>query len=167
MTFDEYQALALRTEAPHNDLTCAALGLAGESAELFRACIGVVIFAGNFADLTKKHTHHGHELDRTKAAKELGDALWYLALAAKRLGLTLDEVAGLNIAKLKERYPAGWDAERSKLHVEAPALVIDREAFLAQCAPTDTSIDQVLADCCPVCLCSPCAGGSACEAAQR
>lgn len=102
MTLDEYQRLALRTKAPHNTLECAALGLAGES--------------GEFADLIKKHVYHSHPLDRLKAAKEIGDVLWYCALAADVLGITLDDVAQMNVDKLAKRYPEGFSVERSKTH---------------------------------------------------
>lgn len=90
----------MRTDAPHSDLACAALGLTGE--------------AGEFADLIKKVAYHGHALDKVKAAKELGDVLWYLALAANRLGFGLDAIGAMNIAKLRERYPEGFTVEASK-----------------------------------------------------
>ena len=43
-------------------------------------------------------------------ADELGDVLWYLAVAAKAAGLTLDEVAAKNVDKLRARYPEGFKA---------------------------------------------------------
>lgn len=113
-SLNEYSVAALRTRAPHNDLTCAALGLAGESSELMRACTGAMVFAGQFADGVKKHTHHKHDLDKLKAAKEIGDVMWYCALAADQLGMTLEEVCQLNITKLAIRFPDGFTVERSK-----------------------------------------------------
>ncbi len=99
MTFYEYEKEAMRTMG-RTDLSCAALGLCGE--------------AGEFADLVKKHVYHGHEFGYVNAAKELGDILWYLALAAKELGLGLDQIATMNVAKLKARYPNGFTTEASK-----------------------------------------------------
>lgn len=81
-------------------LLIAALGLAGE--------------AGEFADEVKKRAGHGHDLDRAKLIKELGDALWYVAECASALGLTLECVAQYNLAKLRERYPQGFSSEASK-----------------------------------------------------
>lgn len=40
---------------------------------------------------------------RDKARGELGDLLWYLAMSADVLGLTLEEVAAYNLSKLQRR----------------------------------------------------------------
>lgn len=69
--------------------------------------------AGEAMELLKKHKWQGHELDEVHLAKELGDVLYYVAVAAAGLGLTLDEIMLLNIAKRKERYPDTFKAERS------------------------------------------------------
>ena len=45
--------------------------------------------------------------------KELGDALWFLAEIATAMGVTLDEIAAMNISKLMKRYPDGFSEERS------------------------------------------------------
>lgn len=98
LTLQRYEALAARTVGDSN-LAVLALGMCGES--------------GEFADLVKKHIGHGHELDRAKALKECGDTLWYVAMAARQLGSSLEEVAIGNIRKLEERYPNGFSSERS------------------------------------------------------
>lgn len=98
-----YQAQAMRTagEFSHEDyLLNAALGLCGESGEV--------------ADLIKKYRFQGHELDTAKLIKELGDVQWYIALAASALGVSLSEIMMRNIEKLRERYPDGFDPERSR-----------------------------------------------------
>lgn len=103
MHADEYQTLALRTEAPGRSprerLLNAALGLCGE--------------AGEFADTLKKAEFHGHTLDSAELRKELGDVLWYAALACDALGIGMGEVMAQNIAKLRQRYPQGFSSERS------------------------------------------------------
>lgn len=96
---DHYQQLACRTMGDAS-LAVLALGVAGE--------------AGEVADIVKKVVGHGHELDRDKLRKELGDVLWYVATLSRALELDLSDVAGANIEKLLARYPDGFSAERSR-----------------------------------------------------
>lgn len=103
MDLNEYQQLALRTArdlTPDDRLLNAALGLAGE--------------AGEFADSVKKIRFHGHALDQSELIKEVGDLLWYAALAANALGVPLSEVAERNITKLRQRYPEGFSEQASR-----------------------------------------------------
>jgi NTP pyrophosphatase (non-canonical NTP hydrolase) len=97
---NNYQQLADRT-AKHGDfnfdLMHAALGLTGE--------------AGEFADCIKKHLVYGKELDRVNAKEELGDLLWFVALAATTLGVDLQTLAEENIEKLSKRYPEKYSDE--------------------------------------------------------
>lgn len=75
--------------------------------------LGMCGEAGECSDLFKKHRFQGHELDCEKQAEEVGDVLWYIAETASGLGLSLEEIATRNIAKLRARYPEGFDPERS------------------------------------------------------
>jgi NTP pyrophosphatase (non-canonical NTP hydrolase) len=104
MNLDEYQRLALRTAGHREDvqrvLTYTALGLTGESGEV--------------AETIKKTFYHGHPLDKEALSKELGDVLWYLAVMADGLGLSLEQIAAENIKKLRARYPEGFSEERSR-----------------------------------------------------
>ena len=87
--------------------TMGGLGIAGE--------------AGEVADLAKKQVFHAHPWNTDvadKLEKELGDVLWYVAATADSIGVTLDEVATMNVEKLRARYPAGFDPERSKNRVD-------------------------------------------------
>ena len=103
MTINEYQKLAMTTLNP-------ALG---KKDVLINGVMGLCGEAGEAIDLVKKHLAQGHELDREKLIKELGDVAWYLAEAATALDVPLEEVLQANIEKLKKRYPEGFDAERS------------------------------------------------------
>jgi len=100
---NEYQRLAQRTcnmtDSPEAKIENGVLGMCGE--------------AGECADLLKKHRHQKHDFDRDKLLEEVGDVLWYVAETAAGLGATLEEVAQRNIDKLKERYPKGFDPQRS------------------------------------------------------
>ena len=103
MTINEYQALAMTTLNPElskkDVLINGVMGLCGESGEAI--------------DIVKKHLHQGHELDKEKLAKELGDIAWYLAETAWALDIPLEEILQGNIDKLKKRFPEGFSTERS------------------------------------------------------
>lgn len=95
------------------DATRTANGLTFDDA-LVMAGLGAAGEAGEVADLVKKYRFHGHELDRDAIVEELGDVLWYVAIVADILGVKLSDVADRNVAKLRARYPEGFDEERSR-----------------------------------------------------
>ena len=103
MTINEYQKLAMTTLNPElskkDVLINGVMGLCGESGEAI--------------DIVKKWLAQGHELDKEKLAKELGDIAWYLAETAYALEISLEDILQANIDKLKKRYPEGFDSERS------------------------------------------------------
>lgn len=103
MDANEYQRLAMTTLNPALEkkdvLINSVMGLCGE--------------AGEAIDLVKKWLAQGHELDRARLAKELGDVAWYLAEAATALDLPLGDILQGNLDKLRTRYPEGFDARRS------------------------------------------------------
>ncbi|WP_088811060.1 MULTISPECIES: nucleoside triphosphate pyrophosphohydrolase family protein [Listeria] len=104
MNFNEYQEKASRTAAHHEQaLTNYGLGIAGE--------------AGEVTEIIKKYAFHGHDLDKEKLTKELGDVLWYVSQIAKWADIQMEDVAHANIDKLQRRYPNGFDRERSKLNI--------------------------------------------------
>lgn len=105
MTFLEYQNLALKT-ANHSALNISSQGL-------LNSALGLCGESGEFADIIKKNTFQGHPIDKEKLIKELGDILWYISLASHSLGVSLESIAEGNIAKLKVRYPEGFDEDRS------------------------------------------------------
>lgn len=100
MTFDEYQKQALTTahvDPQHKgtlmEPTIWAMGIAGEASEVLEKWKKVVAYKeGKMTD---------EDLQLFK--KELGDVVWYIALMADYLGLTLEEVMQLNVNKLKDR----------------------------------------------------------------
>lgn len=58
-------------------------------------------------------TYQGHELHSSHVKKELGDLLWFIAEYCTACGWQLEDVAQMNIDKLRARYPEGFDTERS------------------------------------------------------
>ena len=85
-----------------------------EQEVLLNALMGLCGESGEAIDLMKKHLYQGHDLDREKLIKELGDVAWYLAEAATGLGIDLSEVLQGNLDKLHARYPDGFDTWRSQ-----------------------------------------------------
>lgn len=108
MTINEYQKLAMTTLNPElskrDVLLNSVMGLCGES--------------GESIDLVKKHLMQGHDFDKEKFAKELGDVAWYLAEAATAINMDLETILQMNIDKLKKRYPEGFDSEKSKVRTD-------------------------------------------------
>lgn len=90
---------------------------------LIHAAMGMVTEAGEFVDMLKKHLFYGKPLDLVNLGEEIGDSLWYSALAVDILQTTLDEVMTVNIDKLKARYPEKF----SEFHAENRDLETERK----------------------------------------
>lgn len=103
MHLNYYQALAARTINPEHskeDMLIHSLhGLAAEVGEVH----------GLFQKMMQ-----GHPLSYEHFQKELGDCLWMIAEACTACGYTLEEIAQMNIDKLKARYPEGFQPEKSQ-----------------------------------------------------
>ncbi len=103
MTFNEYQKLSKRTAiypSKGKNFVYATLGLVGEAGEIAEKVKKVFRDNGGIMDDERKQI----------IKKELGDVLWYMAQLSTELGLSLDEVAQMNVDKLLSRM------KRGKLH---------------------------------------------------
>lgn len=103
MTINEYQREALRTES----------GMSKDYPRILNGLMGLNGEAGEAIDLLKKHFFQGHPLDADHLAKELGDIAWYLAISADAIGYGLEAILQMNVDKLRNRYPNGFDSEHS------------------------------------------------------
>ena len=110
MTVNEYQVEALRTASGMGDDVPIMLTGAG----ILNGVMGLAGEAGECVDLLKKSLFQGHPLDKEHLAKELGDVAWYLAVSAYGIGYDLETIFQMNVDKLRQRYPDGFDPERSK-----------------------------------------------------
>lgn len=100
MDFNTYQEKALQTAIYPMPIIYPALALNGESGEIAEKVKKVLRDKnGIFDDKSKK-----------EIAKEIGDVLWYCVALSKDLGFSFDDIALMNLDKLKSR------KDRDKLH---------------------------------------------------
>lgn len=107
MTVNEYQEAALATAVYPEQFRVIypALGMngeAGEVADKVKKIIRDTVFSvDDYGAIVLSHDN------RIELAKEIGDVLWYCAILANDLGMKLDDVAQMNINKLKSRQERG------------------------------------------------------------
>ena len=122
MNGNEYQKLAMVTNdgkcttrlidavgkfgLPFNDFCC-------DIGDVINACLGLAGEAGEVNDMVKKWIFHEKPLDEEHLKKECGDVLWYCALLCHAFDWNLDEIMQMNIDKLKNRYPKGFDINKA------------------------------------------------------
>lgn len=100
MNFEEYQQQARNTAkypVIGHSVIYPTLGLTSEAGEV----------AGKIKKIFRDKGGIFGEADRAALEAELGDVLWYLAQVATELQMSLDEIAGNNIAKLLDRQARG------------------------------------------------------------
>lgn len=116
-----YQKSALRTNGP--DYEGAAGRVTGGignrdwgtvEMDLLHASMGLVTEAGEFQDMLKKHVFYGKPLDKINLKEEIGDLLWYCAIALEALDTDFQAVMQTNIDKLKARYPEKFTEEKAE-----------------------------------------------------
>lgn len=121
MTLDQYQGLAERTAIYPGAGSYIGLmyvtgklnGEAGEVAEVVFKGLrdDGIVYDSHVAEANPAWTQDAvtvslgwmSEERRIKLKKELGDVLWYVAMAARELGYTLGEIAEGNVVKLAAR----------------------------------------------------------------
>ena len=87
-----------------------------EPSRLLTAGIGLSGEVGEFNEIIKKCLFQGKELDEDTVAhlkSELGDIMWYIAQGCLALNTDIEELIDINTAKLKDRYPGGFEEFRS------------------------------------------------------
>ena len=104
LEFDDYQKKAKKYDQFEEVISPKEAGF-------IEKVLGLTGEAGETADKIKKiiRDKNGEisEEDRKEVAKELGDVLWYIAAISRNLGVSLSEVAEMNLEKLESRYQRG------------------------------------------------------------
>lgn len=115
MNLIDYQIAALRTEKP---LATAAL-------RSMHAALGLTTEVGEYTTEVKRAVIYEKPLDdarRAHMAEELGDIMWYMAIAADALGLQLADICADNIAKLQARFPEAYSNEAAEARADKGGL---------------------------------------------
>lgn len=100
MKINDYQQKALATAIYPSSckILYPCLGLAGETGEVLEKVKKV---------LRDKNGDFSEENFKKEITKELGDVLWYISNLASDLGVSLEEIANVNVAKLESRLSRG------------------------------------------------------------
>lgn len=97
LRFDEYQKQAYSTNLVKDDkllgLMQNVLGISDEAGEVL----------GKFKKWIRDQDADFSKLDTEAITKEMGDVLWYLAVVAEDMGVSLDDIAQENLKKLASR----------------------------------------------------------------
>lgn len=94
MKLNEYQDKAMSYRLPTANETYAVMGLVGE--------------VGEFYSILAKEARDGVKAETAEnLMKELGDILWFVAAISHDFGLSLNELAKLNLEKLEGRKNRG------------------------------------------------------------
>ena len=103
LTMNDYQADTAATAIYKWKVVYPALGLASEAGEVCDKIKKLIrdhgIDQGGLEDLK--------DAQRVAIASELGDCLWYISALSRDLGISLNEVAHMNLEKLKSRQERG------------------------------------------------------------
>ena len=81
--------------------------------DLLHAALGMQTEAAEFSDMLKKAIFYGKTIDQVNLKEEIGDMLWYAALALRALNSDFESVMERNIDKLKSRYPLKFTEENA------------------------------------------------------
>jgi NTP pyrophosphatase (non-canonical NTP hydrolase) len=76
------------------------------------ALFGLSSEVGEVMGLHQK-VHQGHRLDENALRLEIGDVLWFIAELCDVYGWSMEDIARLNIQKLRNRYHDEFTVEES------------------------------------------------------
>lgn len=84
--------------------------------DLLHAAIGVSGEGGELLDAIKKSWVYNQPIEGKidNIIEELGDALFYIQMAANYLGISLEHLIDSNMQKLTKRYPTGYSDQAAK-----------------------------------------------------
>ena len=102
---------------------------------LQHALWGISSEPGEVNDMFKKHLIYGAPFDRVNVVEEMGDTLWYVAIALDAIGISFETAFACNIAKLLVRYGGKFEKGRALVRDKAKEraameMIINGEAVM-------------------------------------
>ena len=81
--------------------------------EIQNAVLGIAGESGELVDCVKKYLYHGHDIDVIHVMLELGDILYYICWLCLQFDIDFSEIMFANMEKLENRYPDGFEVDKS------------------------------------------------------
>lgn len=98
--------------------------------DLYHATLGIASEVGELAEALLYSLLNGKSLDDVNVREEIGDKLWYIALALRACEGTFPDSFARNIAKLAERYPDKFTTELAEnRNLDAERAVLEESCI--------------------------------------
>lgn len=125
---DKFIEDSIRTESSQFNKLVSTEGVEHSQERLIHAQMGMQTETAEFTDALKKSLFYGKPLDTVNLKEELGDLLWYVAIAMDELGTDFSTEAARVISKLKSRYPDKFTSECAEnRNLETERKVLETE----------------------------------------
>jgi len=122
----DYIEKALRTEKYDENIKERLTS--PRSIRLIHSIMGMQTESAEFTDTIKKHVFYGKEIDTVNLEEELGDLMWYIAVACDELWVSFADICRKNIEKLKLRYPGEFTQEKAlNRDIEAERQLLEKD----------------------------------------
>lgn len=121
MELNEYQKLAERTICSQEEALTRIENLPYrndipevDGVMLLHSLVRLTTEVGELARVIERYVWYKHNFNKVDAVAEIGDIFWSVSEACTSLGVTLEEVAKGNNAKLLAKFPDKFDSELTK-----------------------------------------------------
>lgn len=124
---NEFIKNSIRTESSLFNKLIDSKGKEYNQARLIHAQMGMQTEVAEFADALKKSLFYGKPLDIVNLKEELGDLMWYMAIAMDELDTNFTEEGDRVINKLKTRYPDKFTVDKAEnRNLELERAILER-----------------------------------------